>query len=84
MVQKCGIVPLYSGKSPTPPTDLEWLVRKEDVVGDVAWVPPFQEIRDLQIQRNDVLAVPLIFYFQCFRVVDWEVWVDREFADEGF
>jgi hypothetical protein len=64
--------------------DWEWLVRKEDAAVDVAWVPPFQEIRDLQIQRNDVLAVPLVCDFQCSRAADWEVWVDWEFADEGF
>ncbi len=76
--------PSILGNPQPPPTDWEWLVRKEDAVVDADWVPPFQEIRDLQIQRNEVLAVPLVFDFQCSRAADWEAWVDREFADEDF
>ena len=67
-----------------PPTDWEWLVRQEDTAIDAAWVPPFEGIRDLQIQRNEVLAVPLVFDFQCSKAADWEAWVDREFADKDF
>jgi hypothetical protein len=46
-----------------PPADCEWLVIREDAVADVAWTPAFREIRDLQIQRNEMLAVPLVFDF---------------------
>uniref|UniRef100_A0A2N9GXU8 Aminotransferase-like plant mobile domain-containing protein n=1 Tax=Fagus sylvatica TaxID=28930 RepID=A0A2N9GXU8_FAGSY len=49
-----------------PPPDWEWLVIREDSAADVAWTPNFREIRDLQIQRNEMLAVPLVFDFQCW------------------
>uniref|UniRef100_A0A2N9IP86 Aminotransferase-like plant mobile domain-containing protein n=1 Tax=Fagus sylvatica TaxID=28930 RepID=A0A2N9IP86_FAGSY len=39
-----------------PPADWEWLVIREDAGADVAWTPNFREIRDLQIQRNEMLA----------------------------
>uniref|UniRef100_A0A2N9I2V0 Aminotransferase-like plant mobile domain-containing protein n=1 Tax=Fagus sylvatica TaxID=28930 RepID=A0A2N9I2V0_FAGSY len=42
-----------------PPADWEWLVMREDATADMTWTPNFQEIRDLQIQRNEMLAVPL-------------------------
>uniref|UniRef100_A0A2N9GIL9 Aminotransferase-like plant mobile domain-containing protein n=1 Tax=Fagus sylvatica TaxID=28930 RepID=A0A2N9GIL9_FAGSY len=42
-----------------PPADWEWLVLREDATADMTWTPNFQEIRDLQIQRNEMLAVPL-------------------------
>uniref|UniRef100_A0A2N9IYA9 Aminotransferase-like plant mobile domain-containing protein n=1 Tax=Fagus sylvatica TaxID=28930 RepID=A0A2N9IYA9_FAGSY len=48
-----------------PPADWEWLVLREDATADTTWTPDFQEIRDLQIQRNEMLAVPLVFDFQC-------------------
>jgi hypothetical protein len=50
----------------------------------VAWVPAFREIRDLQIQRKKILAVPLSFDFHYSRAVGWEAWVDRELAERGF
>jgi hypothetical protein len=50
----------------------------------VAWVPASREIRDLQIQRNEILVVPLSFDFHCFRAIGWEAWVDGELADRGF
>uniref|UniRef100_A0A2N9FC47 Aminotransferase-like plant mobile domain-containing protein n=1 Tax=Fagus sylvatica TaxID=28930 RepID=A0A2N9FC47_FAGSY len=62
----------------------KWLVKKEDAAADAVWVPPFQEILDLKIQRKDVLAVPIKFDFQCLRASDWEAWVDKELADEAF
>uniref|UniRef100_A0A2N9EFT5 Aminotransferase-like plant mobile domain-containing protein n=1 Tax=Fagus sylvatica TaxID=28930 RepID=A0A2N9EFT5_FAGSY len=67
-----------------PPPDWEWLVIREDSAADVAWTPNFREIRDLQIQRNEMLAVPLVFDFQCSRAVEWADWIDLELADRGF
>uniref|UniRef100_A0A2N9GMT5 Aminotransferase-like plant mobile domain-containing protein n=1 Tax=Fagus sylvatica TaxID=28930 RepID=A0A2N9GMT5_FAGSY len=61
-----------------PPADWEWLVIREDAGADVAWTPNFREIRDLQIQRNEMLAVPLVFDFQCSRAVEWADWIDSE------
>jgi hypothetical protein len=46
-----------------PLADWEWLVMRKDAAADVAWTPNFREIRDLQIQRNEMLAVPLVFDF---------------------
>ena len=57
---------------------------REDVAADVAWTPNFQEIRDLQIQRNEMLAVPLVFDFQCSRAIEWADWIDSELADREF
>uniref|UniRef100_A0A2N9IMQ7 Aminotransferase-like plant mobile domain-containing protein n=1 Tax=Fagus sylvatica TaxID=28930 RepID=A0A2N9IMQ7_FAGSY len=51
---------------------------------DVAWTSNFREIRDLQIQRNEMLAVPLVFDFQCSRAVEWADWIDLELADREF
>ena len=67
-----------------PPVDWEWLVVRENATADAAWVLAFREIRDLQIQRKEILAVPLIFDFQCFRAVGWETWIDRELANREF
>uniref|UniRef100_A0A2N9GBT1 Aminotransferase-like plant mobile domain-containing protein n=1 Tax=Fagus sylvatica TaxID=28930 RepID=A0A2N9GBT1_FAGSY len=67
-----------------PPADWEWLVIREDAGADVAWTPNFREIRDLQIQRNEMLAVPLVFDFQCSRAVEWADWIDFELTDRGF
>jgi hypothetical protein len=67
-----------------PPPDWEWLVIREDSAADMAWTPNFREIRDLQIQRNEMLAVPLVFDFQCSRAVEWADWIDSELADRGF
>jgi hypothetical protein len=67
-----------------PPADWEWLVMREDAVADMTWTPNFQEIRDLQIQRNEMLAVPLVFDFQCSRAIEWADWIDSELADRGF
>uniref|UniRef100_A0A2N9GXZ3 Aminotransferase-like plant mobile domain-containing protein n=2 Tax=Fagus sylvatica TaxID=28930 RepID=A0A2N9GXZ3_FAGSY len=67
-----------------PSADWEWLVMREDAAADVAWTPNFREIRDLQIQRNEMLAVPLVFDFQCSRAVEWADWIDLELADRGF
>uniref|UniRef100_A0A2N9IPB7 Aminotransferase-like plant mobile domain-containing protein n=1 Tax=Fagus sylvatica TaxID=28930 RepID=A0A2N9IPB7_FAGSY len=67
-----------------PPADWEWLVMREDAAADVIWTPNFQEIRDLQIQRNEMLAVPLVFDFQCSRAIEWADWIDSELADRGF
>ena len=67
-----------------PPRDWEWLLVKEDAIADVAWTPAFQEIRDLQIQRKEMLAVPLVFYFQCLRAAGWEAWIDSELANREF
>uniref|UniRef100_A0A2N9G5C2 Uncharacterized protein n=1 Tax=Fagus sylvatica TaxID=28930 RepID=A0A2N9G5C2_FAGSY len=62
----------------------EWLVIREDAAADVAWTPNFREIRDLQIQRNEMLVVPLVFDFQCSRAIEWADWIDLELADRGF
>ncbi len=51
---------------------------------DMAWVPAFWEIQDLQIQRKEILVVPLIFDFQCSRAIGWEIWIDRELVDREF
>uniref|UniRef100_A0A2N9F510 Aminotransferase-like plant mobile domain-containing protein n=1 Tax=Fagus sylvatica TaxID=28930 RepID=A0A2N9F510_FAGSY len=67
-----------------PPADWEWLVLREDATADTTWTPDFQEIRDLQIQRNEMLAVPLVFDFQCSRAIEWADWIDSELADRGF
>jgi hypothetical protein len=67
-----------------PPPDWEWLVMREDSAADMAWTPNFREIRDLQIQRNEMLAVPLVFDFQCSRAIEWADWIDLELADRGF
>jgi hypothetical protein len=67
-----------------PPVDWEWLVVREDGTADVAWVLTFREVRDLQIQRKEILVVPLIFDFQCSGVIGWETWIDRELADREF
>ena len=67
-----------------PLVDWEWLVKREDTTADAIWVPPFQEILDLKIKKNDILVVPLKFDFQCFRANSWEAWVDKEFFDEAF
>uniref|UniRef100_A0A2N9GH14 Aminotransferase-like plant mobile domain-containing protein n=1 Tax=Fagus sylvatica TaxID=28930 RepID=A0A2N9GH14_FAGSY len=67
-----------------PPADWEWLVIREDAGADVAWTPNFREIRDLQIQRNEMLAVPLVFDFQCSRAVEWADWIDSELSDREF
>ena len=66
------------------PANWEWLVKREDATADAIWVPPFQEILDLKIKKNDILVVPLKFDFQCFRANSWEAWVDKEFFDEAF
>jgi hypothetical protein len=76
--------PSVPANLPPLPVDWEWLVIQEDATTDTAWVPSFQEIRDLQIQRKEILAVPLIFDFQCFRAIGWETWIDRELADGEF
>jgi hypothetical protein len=68
----------------SPPADWEWLVIREDATADVAWTPTFLEIRDLQIQRNEMLVVPLVFDFQCSRAAGWEVWIDSELANREF
>jgi hypothetical protein len=52
--------------------DWEWLVVREDATADEVWVPTFREIRDLQIQRKEILAVPLSFDFHCSRAASWE------------
>ena len=31
-----------------------------------------------------MLAVPLVFDFQCSRAVEWADWIDSELADRGF
>ena len=62
--------PSVSASLQPSPADWEWLVIREDVAADVAWTPNFREIRDLQIQRNEMLAVPLVFDFQCSRAVE--------------
>jgi hypothetical protein len=67
-----------------PPADWEWLVIREDAAADMAWTPTFQEIRDLQIQRNEMLAVPLVFDFQCSRAIEWADWIDLELANREF
>uniref|UniRef100_A0A2N9H6U5 Aminotransferase-like plant mobile domain-containing protein n=1 Tax=Fagus sylvatica TaxID=28930 RepID=A0A2N9H6U5_FAGSY len=67
-----------------PPADWEWLVMRKNAAADVAWTPNFREIRDLQIQRNEMLAVPLVFYFQCSRAIEWADWIDSELADREF
>uniref|UniRef100_A0A2N9EJ89 Aminotransferase-like plant mobile domain-containing protein n=1 Tax=Fagus sylvatica TaxID=28930 RepID=A0A2N9EJ89_FAGSY len=71
------------GSLQPPPADWEWLVIREDAGADVAWTPNFREIRDLQIQRNEMLAVPLVFDFQCSRAVEWADWIDSELTDRG-
>ena len=76
--------PSVSASLQPPPTDWEWLVIREDATADVAWNPSFREIRDLQIQRNEMLAVPLVFDFQCSRAVEWADWIDSELTDSGF
>ena len=76
--------PSISANLQPPLVDWEWLVVREDATTNAAWVPSFQEIRDLQIQRKEILAVPLIFDFQCSRAIDWETWIDCELADEDF
>uniref|UniRef100_A0A2N9FFS5 Aminotransferase-like plant mobile domain-containing protein n=1 Tax=Fagus sylvatica TaxID=28930 RepID=A0A2N9FFS5_FAGSY len=76
--------PSVSASLQPPPADWEWLVIREDAGADVAWTPNFREIRDLQIQRNEMLAVPLVFYFQCSRAVEWADWIDSELTDRGF
>uniref|UniRef100_A0A2N9GEA6 Aminotransferase-like plant mobile domain-containing protein n=1 Tax=Fagus sylvatica TaxID=28930 RepID=A0A2N9GEA6_FAGSY len=76
--------PSVPAEAQPSPSGWEWLVKKEDAAADAVWVPPFQEILDLKIQRKDVLAVPLKFDFQCLRATNWEAWVDKELADETF
>uniref|UniRef100_A0A2N9HEB1 Aminotransferase-like plant mobile domain-containing protein n=1 Tax=Fagus sylvatica TaxID=28930 RepID=A0A2N9HEB1_FAGSY len=76
--------PSIPAEAQPSPSGWEWLVKKEDAAADAVWVPPFQEILDLKIQRKDVLAVPLKFDFQCLRATNWEAWVDKELADETF
>jgi hypothetical protein len=76
--------PSVPAEAQPSPSGWEWLVKKEDAAADAVWVPPFQEILDLKIQRKDVLAVPLKFDFQCLRATNWEAWVDKELADEPF
>uniref|UniRef100_A0A2N9J9H8 Aminotransferase-like plant mobile domain-containing protein n=1 Tax=Fagus sylvatica TaxID=28930 RepID=A0A2N9J9H8_FAGSY len=39
---------------------------------------------DWEIQRNEMLAVPLVFDFQCSRAIEWADWIDSELADRGF
>jgi hypothetical protein len=67
-----------------PPSDWQWLVVREDATADMAWTPTFREIRDLQIQRNEKLTVPLVFYFQCSRAASWEAWIDSKLANREF
>ena len=67
-----------------PPADWEWLVMREDAAANVAWTPNFREIRDRQIQRNEILAVPLVFDFQCSRAIEWADWIDLELANREF
>ena len=67
-----------------PLADWEWLVKREDATADAIWVPPFQEILDLKIQRKFIIVVPLKFDFQCLMANIWEAWVDKEFANEEF
>uniref|UniRef100_A0A2N9FRU8 Aminotransferase-like plant mobile domain-containing protein n=1 Tax=Fagus sylvatica TaxID=28930 RepID=A0A2N9FRU8_FAGSY len=76
--------PFISASLQPPPVDWEWLVIREDAAADVAWTPNFREIRDLQIQRNEMLAVPLVFDFQCSRAVEWADWIDSELTDREF
>jgi hypothetical protein len=79
-----SLFPSVPADARLPPADWEWLVKREDATADAIWVPPFQEILDLKIQRKDVLAVPLKFDFQCLRASSWGAWVDKEFANEEF
>ena len=53
-------------------------------MADVAWTLNFREIRDLQIQRNKMLAVLLVFDFQCSRAIEWADWIDSELASREF
>ena len=53
-------------------------------MADVAWTLNFREIRDLQIQRNKMLAVLLVFDFQCSRAIEWADWIDSELANREF
>ena len=50
----------------------------------MAWTPNFREILDLQIQKNEMLAVPLVFDFQCSRAIEWADWIDSELVNRGF
>uniref|UniRef100_A0A2N9FDI1 Uncharacterized protein n=1 Tax=Fagus sylvatica TaxID=28930 RepID=A0A2N9FDI1_FAGSY len=54
-----SLFPSISANAQLPPAGWEWLVKGEDATADAIWVPPFQEILDLKIQRKDILAVPL-------------------------
>ena len=54
-----------------PPAEWEWLVVCEDAAADIAWVSTFREIRDLQIQRKEILAILLSFDFHCSRATGW-------------
>uniref|UniRef100_A0A2N9FAE9 Aminotransferase-like plant mobile domain-containing protein n=1 Tax=Fagus sylvatica TaxID=28930 RepID=A0A2N9FAE9_FAGSY len=39
---------------------------------------------DWEWLRNEMLVVPLVFYFQCSRAIEWADWIDSELADRGF
>ena len=78
------LFPSVSAEARLLPAGWEWLVKKEDAMADAVWVPPFQEILDLKIQRKDILVVPIKFDFQCLRASNWESWVNKELADETF
>ena len=60
------------------------MVIRKDSAADVAQTPNFLEIRDLQIQRNEMLVVPLVFDFQCSKAIEWADWIDLELADREF
>ena len=62
-----SLFPSVLANAQLPPTGWEWLVKREDATANAIWVPPFQEILDLKIQRKDILVVPLKFDFQCLR-----------------
>ena len=38
----------------------------------------------MQIQRNEMLGVPLVFDFHCSRAIEWADWIDSELADREF
>jgi hypothetical protein len=67
-----------------PMEDWDWTVSGLEPTVDQAWVPNLDEVSELLIQKGDLQAAPINFYFLCAASKDWSHWVDREILDSDF
>ena len=67
-----------------PTEDWDWTVSGLEPTVDQAWVPNFDEVSELLIQKGDLQSAPINFNFLCAASKDWSHWVDREILDADF